>query len=143
MDFSNKIKEIVYLGPEGTYSQIAANEIIKKYAFENVPATAKNSIKSIIDYADVNEDILAVVPIENSIEGIVRETIDNLTLVKNKKLKICAEYVIPINHCLLTKNNVPKENIKTIISHPQALAQCRNYILAFLFQPYLPVLLMR
>ena len=128
MNFLKNIKEIVYLGPEGTYSQIAANGIVQKYGLSGIPCTFRTSIKSIIDYADVNEDILAVVPIENSIEGIVRETIDNLTLVKNKKLKICAEYVIPIDHCLLAKKNIPKNEIKTILSHTQPLAQCRNYI---------------
>ncbi|WP_423793091.1 prephenate dehydratase [Methanocaldococcus indicus] len=63
-----------------------------------------------------------VVPIENSIEGSVTLTQD---LLLEFKPKILAELVMPIHHCLI---GYDKKKIKTIISHPQAIAQCRKYI---------------
>ena len=128
MDLSTKTNKLLYLGPEGTYSHIAACEIIEKYNLKDVQLEPIGAIKSIIDFADKN-DVLAVVPIENSIEGVVRETIDNLTRAEDKKLKICAEYILPINHCLLAKEKISKDKIKTILSYTQPLAQCRNYII--------------
>ena len=70
---------------------------------------------------------MAVLPIENSIEGIVRETIDNLVKLKDSNVKIIGETVIPISHCLMTKANDIRK-IKHVLSHPQALGQCSGYI---------------
>ena len=128
MSINSNFSEIIYLGPEGTYSQIAAEEIAKKYNLQGGNFKSICSIKAIIDYADKNDNVAAVVPIENSIEGIVRETIDNLTFVKDERLKISAEFVLPINNCLLTKNKISLKDVNTIVSYTQPLAQCRNFI---------------
>ena len=64
-------------------------------------------------------------PYENSIEGIVRQTIDNIYI---SDVKIQAEIDVKIEHCLLSKSN-DISKIKNIISHPQALAQCQQFIL--------------
>ena len=122
------VNNIIYLGPEGTYSQIATNKIVEKFGLSAKCISYLSSIKAIIDFADKNDDTIAVVPIENSIEGVVRETIDNLTKAKDKRLKICAEYILPINNCLLAKENIQKNEIKTVLSYTQPLAQCRNYL---------------
>ena len=128
MNTDLKANKLLYLGPAGTYSYMAAKNIAEKYNLQNIQLEAIGTIKTIIDMADQN-DFLAVVPIENSIEGVVRETIDNLTRAKDDRLKICAEYVLPINHCLLAKEKIQKSEITTILSHTQPLAQCRNYII--------------
>ena len=77
----------------------------------NVEIEEVSTIKKILDLVDENENNFAVVPVENSIEGIVRETVDNLINSK-KSLKILAQTVIEINHCLLSKGK--REEIKKI-----------------------------
>lgn len=127
IDFSKDINEILFLGPQGTYCEIAKNQfmsLIPDTGLKQVPFT---TVKSIIDYVDQNPHSAGIIPIENSIEGIVRETMDNLLNVKDTELQITAETVIPVNHCLVSKSRDIKK-IKKIISHPQALAQCRNFI---------------
>ena len=128
MELDTETNKLIYLGPPGTYSHIAADKIAEKYSLKNVELEPIGAIKSIIDYADKN-NVLAVVPIENSIEGVVRETIDNLTRAKDDSLKICAEYILPINNCLLAREKISKSEIKTILSYTQPLAQCRDYII--------------
>lgn len=116
------MKKMYYLGPKGSYSEVCANKIkqILKEELELIPVSTINKIVEITQ----NEDSCAVLPIENSIEGIVRPTIDSLLA---SGLKIQAQTEIEINHCLFSNGN--KNDIKNIISHPQALAQCSKYIL--------------
>src|SRR5213594_4401106 len=65
----------------------------------------------------------AVVPIENTIEGSVNEIYD---LLLDTEKKITGEIFLKINHCLITLPT--NRTITRVFSHPQALAQCRNYI---------------
>jgi len=118
----NSIKKVLYLGPEGSYCESAMREFNL-----GIEAQSINSIKKIIDETDQNSDYVAVLPIENFIEGIVVSTLDNLVRTKDKSLQIIAQNTIKISHCLLSKENDIKE-IKTIFSHPQALAQCQGFI---------------
>ncbi len=67
----------------------------------------------------------AVVPIENSLAGSVGETID---LLISKDVKIVGETSIPIRHCLIIHRDTSLARIKKVMSHPQALAQCREYL---------------
>lgn len=122
----NSIKNIIYLGPSGTYTQIAAEKFCEKLA----PKARKEAISTItktVLEASADPNVYAVVPIENSIEGVVRETIDSL-FIADSSLKILSQTIIPISHCLISKGK--KEEIRHIISHPQALSQCQNYIAA-------------
>ncbi len=122
----NNLKEknkILYLGPKGSYTEIAASKFIKHYDLNCIQEPI-STIKKIIQEVNDN-DYLAVIPIENSIEGIVRETVDALLNVDDL-VKIYAQLSINISHCLISKGK--KENIKTILSHPQALNQCQGYI---------------
>lgn len=128
IEINKEINELLFLGPQGSYCEEAKNQfksLIPSVAIKQKPF---NTVKEIIEYIAVNESAAAVVPIENSIEGIVRETMDNLLLITDKQLQITAETVIPVNHCLVSKAGSIKK-IKKIISHPQALAQCRNFII--------------
>lgn len=115
------MKKLYFLGPKGTYSELAAqkiNQILEnKYSLEEI-----STITKIVDLIDENS--IAILPIENSIEGIVRPTIDALY---EYDVQIQAQIEINIEHCIFSKGK--KENIKYIISHPQALAQCSKYIL--------------
>lgn len=127
IEISKDIKELVFLGPEGTYCEIAKNQFLRLIPAGNIQQLPFSTVKSIIEYVQNNEFSAGVVPIENSIEGVVRETMDNLLNVKDGNLRITAETVIPVNHCLLSRSRDIKK-IKKIISHPQALAQCQNFI---------------
>jgi prephenate dehydratase len=68
----------------------------------------------------------AIVPIENSLEGAINATLD--VMATDVELKIKAEVIIAIKETLLVKAGTKLEDIKTIISHPQPIGQCRNYI---------------
>lgn len=114
-------KTIGYLGPRGTYSEEAALL---------VSAGGKNKLQ---EYRTIDQAIRAVmdgsidecvVPMENSLEGAVTVTLD--TLAHDVRLYIRQEMVLPVGHHLLVKEET--EQIDVIISHPQALAQCRRYL---------------
>lgn len=122
---NNYIKKILYLGPEGSNSQFASALFMEKMGIK-AEMTGISTITKAIEILDEDSDTTAaILPIENSIEGIVRETIDNLVKTKSE-IFIQAELSIPICHCLISKGK--KEEIKTIVSITQAIAQCKNYI---------------
>lgn len=120
-------ENLYFLGPEGTYAQQAMKHFVKDLNIKAKNILPKNSITAVINAVDKEKNSMAVLPIENSIEGIVRETIDNLVKANDKNLKITAETIIPINHCLMS-NGKSLKDIKYIISHPQALGQCAGFI---------------
>ncbi len=119
--------KVLYLGPSGSYSELAI-EKFKSLLPENLELIQQESLYQMMRYLiDINNDSLfAIVPIENSIEGIVRDTQDNLSLLAQKGIQILAETQLSIEHCLISFGK--QEEIKTITSHPQALAQCREFI---------------
>ena len=123
----SKIRKLLFLGPKGSYSDFAKNKFIEVFGFHCVSTNLK-SISSVIKaMKDENsEDIVGVIPIENSIEGIVRETLDNLSSLKKEGIKIIAETTLDIEHSLVGYGS--KKDIKVIRSHPQALAQCKQFI---------------
>ena len=121
---NNSIKKILYLGPRGSYSQIAMETFKEKLGLKS-RAEDISSITRVIGQLDCEDDVVAVLPVENSIEGIVRETIDKL-ITTSEDVKIQAELTIPISHCLISKGNM--EDIENIVSMPQALSQCQTYI---------------
>ncbi|WP_370575179.1 prephenate dehydratase [Methanomethylovorans sp.] len=113
------------LGPRGSYSDKAAHLWLTK----EHPLSKDVSIMycgDIIDTFDsvVNNDaVFGIVPVENSIEGSVGVTLD---LLMEHDIQITGEVVVPIEHCLLSKGKT--EDIRVILSHPQALGQCRQFI---------------
>lgn len=121
------INKVLYLGPTGSYSEIAKDKFTRFYS-ENYKSEYYNSISQIIRIlSDSKTDSIAgVIPIENSIEGVVRETQDGLIHLASKNIRILAETHLKIEHCLISYGD--KSKIQSISSHPQALAQCREYI---------------
>ncbi len=114
--------KVGYLGPKGTFSYEICNKVFDDY-YEKVPyKTIRETIialeKEFIDKA--------IVPIENSLQGCVTETID--CLIEINDIQICGERVLKISQNLLSKKMYKLEEIKEVYSHPQALAQCREYI---------------
>ena len=119
---------IAHLGPPGSYSELAATN----YAYwlknhKNQPSTLKpySTIAKAIQAAANGETDTAVVPIENSIGGSVRDTLDMLWELDS--LKIQNNLVIPIHHALLS-HAFDLSTVRTVYSHPQALTQCQKWL---------------
>ena len=120
------IKKLYFLGPIGSYTQLASKKISSYIDIEElVSVDSIYEISRILKENNLNE-YGAIIPLENSIEGIVRESQDNLADLAKIGYRIQAETCLDIEHSLVSFGK--KDEIKTIISHPQALAQCRNYI---------------
>ncbi len=125
---TTRIRKLLFLGPRGSYSDFAKDNFIESFDLNCVSTNLKSISGVIKALKDENsEDIAAVIPIENSIEGIVRETLDNLSSLKKEGFKIIAETTLDVEHALIGFAD-KKSEIKIIRSHPQALAQCKHYI---------------
>ena len=112
---------LAYLGPQGTYSEQAAIDYdpqSERVAYHAIPV--------VVAAADSGEVGEAIVPIENSLEGTVTFTVD--LLIHESDLKIRSEVIVPIHHCLLAESETRLDRVEVVYSHPQALAQCRNYL---------------
>lgn len=120
-------KKIFFLGPKTSYTDVAKEKFKNKYNLSDYREECKNTITAVLSELSATKDNLAVLPIENAVEGIVVETIDNLAKLENSDIKILAECIIPIEHCLVSYAD-DMSKIKTIVSHPQAISQCFNYI---------------
>lgn len=117
-----EIQKVAYLGPEGTFTEEAAIKFFHKVNTVFIPCV---TIDDVFRKVESNESNYGVVPIENSLEGSIGAVLDNL-LAYN--LYVYGEVNLPIVHNLIVKPGTKMENIDTIISHPQALLQCRAYI---------------
>ena len=120
---------LAHLGPSGSYSEQAANNYaswIKTHYGISSSLKPYPTISKAIQAAANGETDAAVVPIENSIGGSVRDTLDMLWELDT--LKIQNNLVIPIHHALLSLAN-SLSDVKTVYSHPQALAQCQKWLI--------------
>lgn len=112
---------VAYLGPAATFSHQAAMELFGDFT-ELMPVA---TIRDVFLETERGGADFGVVPVENSTEGTVVFTLDSFV---DTELKACAELNLPIVHNLLAR--CPKEEIRTLYSHPQALGQCRNWLAA-------------
>ncbi len=122
--------KLYFLGPKGTYTEQSAKKTIE-YFKKISPELINDSnlipistITKVVDLVEKDNDSFGILPIENSIEGVVRPTIDSLY---PSDCKIRAHLEIEIKHCIAGYGT--KEKIKHIISHPQALIQTQKYVL--------------
>jgi prephenate dehydratase len=114
---------VVTLGPAGTYSHRAANAVVELQGDEAGPneVTFRESVTDIIAAVADGEFPRGVIPVENSIEGAVDESLDALA---EREVSVVREVVSPIRHALLAQDR----EFATVASHPQALAQCREFL---------------
>jgi chorismate mutase / prephenate dehydratase len=115
-----KQMQVAYLGPEGTFTQMAARQAFGLAARYREAAT----IDGVFDAVSRGDAAFGVVPLENSTEGAVSFTADALI---ETDLQICQELVMPIEHCLLSQLE-SLSSVARVYSHPQALAQCRAWL---------------
>lgn len=111
---------VSFFGAEATYTHLAAREQFGASASLR-PTT---SIAEVFQEVTQGRVAYGVVPIENSTEGVVAHTLDSLV---DSDLKICAEIFLDIHHNLLSRSG-KEADVRRIISHPQALAQCRGWL---------------
>ncbi len=115
---------VAFLGPEGTYAEQAAfamSKLENMHKPELVPCTG---IHNVFEQISQQSCEFGVVPIENSVEGGVTSSLDALWI--HPELFIHRALVLPIQHALLGNSSI--EDISEVLSHPQALAQCRSWL---------------
>lgn len=118
---SLKVPPIVaYQGVEGAYSHLSC-----KTVFPQHQAFACNDFQTAILMVEEGRAEFAMIPLENSTAGRVEEI---YRLLPKTHLQIVGEHFEPVNHCLLALPGVKLADIKTVSSHPQALAQCFNHL---------------
>lgn len=112
--------KIAFLGPEGTWTHQAA---IKKFG-HSVNYLSQANFSDVFDQVTRRLCNYGVVPIENSTEGAVSHTLD---LFVDSPLHICSQILLRIENGLMAA--IPRDQIKTLYSHPQVFGQCRSWIL--------------
>ena len=110
---------IAHLGPQHSYSHLAAIE----YFGQSVEFIPVATIKSVFHEVQEKHADFGIVPLENSTDGRVSDTLDMFTRLS---VRICGEVDLPIRHALLA--NCTREEIKEVRSKPQALSQCRGWL---------------
>jgi len=118
------LKQVAYLGPKGTYAEKAAHILSKLANFQSPIFVPCNGLNSVIKSIAYNNCDAAVVPIENSVEGGVTATLD--ALWKFPEIYINRAIVLPIKHALISDGEL--SIISEVLSHPQALAQCSEWL---------------
>ncbi len=113
--------KVTYQGETGAYSEMA----VYKFFGSKVEPVPSKDFREVFESVKTGAVPHGVVPIENSIEGSVNQNYD---LFLAYDLKVCGEVAIKLAHVLIANPTTELENVKTVYSHPQALAQCRSYI---------------
>jgi prephenate dehydratase len=111
-----------YLGPAGTFTEAA----LLKIAAKDDQLIAYANVTAALDAVRKGECAKALVPIENSIEGVVARTLDELA--SGEPLAITAETTLPVTFSLMTLDKTDIKDIKSIATHPHAESQCRSFI---------------
>jgi prephenate dehydratase/chorismate mutase len=121
-------KLVAFQGEHGAYGEVASRMLVPNGAY--IPC---------MEFVDVFRGVeeghldLGVVPVENSLEGAVTQVNDLLTTTD---LKVVGEIKLPVKHCLLTTQGTDYREIRVVYSHPQALAQCRGFLMRNKLEPH-------
>lgn len=112
---------IAYAGERGAFAELAAIQYFGK----------KCQYTAVGDFTTVFESVVngncdfGVIPIENSLAGSIHQNYD---LLLESNAKIAGEILLKIGHHLIANKNVEQKDLRSVFSHPQALAQCKNYL---------------
>jgi prephenate dehydratase/chorismate mutase len=118
---------VAFQGEHGAYGDVAARRLVPTGAY--IPC---------LEFIDVFRGVeegyldLGVVPVENSLEGAVTQVNDLLTTTN---LNVIGEVKVDVNHCLLATEAMDYREIRVVYSHPQALAQCRDFLMRNKLEP--------
>lgn len=115
---------VAFVGEPGSFSELAA----KQYFGNRKKYIPRREFKDVYDAVHSGDAEFCVLPIENSLAGSVHENYD--LLIKGDLL-IVGEIYLKVSHFLLANKGISKKDVEKIYSHPQPLAQCRNYLSKF------------
>jgi len=118
------VTRIGYLGPEGTFSHEA---LVAQPAAASAELHSLPTVHDTVMAVDDRRVDRAFVPIENSLEGSVNATLDTLAL-ETEGVAIVGEFVHPVHQCLIARRALDPAQIETVLSHPQANAQCARFL---------------
>ena len=113
---------VAFQGERGAYSEKAVRELLGP----NVQPVGKDSFEDAFQAVASHEVDYALLPIENSLGGSIHKNYD--LLLRYDNVYIIAEHTLRVRHSLLGLPGTKKKDVKTVMSHPQALAQCDNYL---------------
>jgi len=111
---------VVYLGPEASFTHLAA----RSHFGGAHDLSAQPTVFDVFEEVEKGRADFGVVPVENSLEGSVKQTLDKLI---STSFNIVGDIYLPISHCLLSVNG-KMDLLKRVYSHPQALAQCQRWL---------------
>ncbi len=114
-------RNLYVLGPIGSFSEEAALKILKS----RIPLVYCSNITEVFENV-IDSSNFGLVPVENSSTGSVIESVENLI---KYDVKVIGEFKMKINHCLAALRDMDLQEIKTVCSHPQAIAQCWRFIM--------------
>ncbi|MCS7121718.1 MAG: prephenate dehydratase [Archaeoglobaceae archaeon] len=114
-------KKVAILGPMGSFSEEAALKLVKSRA----PLLYCSTVDEVVRAVESGEAEYGIVPIENSVNGTVLPTLDALIV---HDVEVFGEMKLEVIHCLVAKNKIDLKSVKKVFSHPQAIAQCMNFI---------------
>jgi len=112
---------VAFQGEKGAYSEDACF----KYFHKNVKTMPFLDFQSVFEAVERDSVTHAVVPVENSIEGSVAQVND---LLLDHDLTVSGEVIVPVKHCLMAYDDATIDTVREVISHPQALGQCRKFL---------------
>jgi chorismate mutase/prephenate dehydratase len=112
---------VAFQGEIGAYSEEAAFQFFGS----SIQTRPCESLDDAFKAVEQGEARYAVIPVENSLEGSISRSYD---LMLESNLSACGEIELRVSHCLIASPDARLESIKKVYSHPQALAQCRNFL---------------
>jgi len=112
---------VAFQGEHGAYSE----EAIRQHFGEEVTTLPCRTFEAIFDAVETGKADYGVLPVENSVAGSINKAYD---LLLAHDLRVSGEIYLPVRHCLLAPQGTGMEDIRTVRSHPQALAQCEGYL---------------
>jgi prephenate dehydratase len=117
------VSRIAYFGPQGTFTEQAALNLADATTDELLPVATVPAALAAVRCGDVDA---ACVPVENSVEGAVNATMD--ALVDGEPLVATAEFVLPVRFSILVRPGASASDVRTVASHPHALAQVSGWL---------------
>jgi chorismate mutase/prephenate dehydratase len=115
------VLKVAFQGEIGAYSE----EAVQAFFPSPIRSVPYKTLREVFNAVERNDADCAIVPIENSLEGSVNQTYD---LFLNSSLMVSGELNLRIRHCLIALPSTKLNDIETVYSHPQALAQCRCFL---------------